>query len=76
MIKTSRMKAASEDAPWPNDPVVLGLKGLLQQEQQVPKQGGALAVKDPLQHLQAREKHRGMYCRINYQHFASGLLLQ
>lgn len=64
------------DAPRPNDPVLLGLKGLPQQEQQVPKQGGALAVKDPLQHLQARETHKGIYCRINYQHFAWGLLLQ
>lgn len=64
------------DAPRANDPVLLGLKGLPQQEQQVPKQGGALAVKDPLQHLQAREAHKGIYCRINYWHFAWGLLLQ
>lgn len=64
------------DVPRPNDPVLQGLKGLPQQEQQVPKQGGALAVKDPLQHLQAREEHKGIYCRINYQHFAWGLLLQ
>lgn len=64
------------DAPRPNDPVLLGLKGLTQHEQQVLKQGGALEVKDPLQHLQAREMHKGIYCRINYQHFAWGLLLQ
>ncbi len=64
------------DAPRSNDPVLLGLKGLPQQEQQVPKQGVALAVKDPLQHLQAREVHKGIYCRINYRHFAWGLLLQ
>ncbi len=64
------------DAPWDNDPVLLGLEGLQQQEQQVPKQGGASAVKDPLQHLQAREAHKGIYCRINYRHFAWGLLLQ
>lgn len=58
------------DVPRPNDPLLLGLKGLLQQDQQVPKQGGALAAKHPLQHLQARETHKGIYCRINYRHFA------